>query len=174
MLQLNFFREQRERVITGLKKRNWSDADVNNVLNEVSALDDTRRATQTELDGILAEGNRFSKQIGDLMKSGKHTEGGALKSKVAELKAKSKDLEEKLYQTVHKLDDVLISMPNIPNATVPFGVGADDNEVFQPWHLELPDLGAGSAAPGRPRCRRSPSRAAPGRRTRTHRDVATH
>ena len=144
MLQLNFFREQRERVVTGLKKRNWSDADINNLLNEVLSLDDTRRATQTEMDSILAESNRLSKQIGDLMKSGKHTEGVALKTQVAELKTKSKDLEEKLYQIVQKLDDTLIGLPNIPNATVPFGVGADDNEVFQPWHEALPELAEGA------------------------------
>ncbi len=143
MLQLNFFREQRERVMVGLKKRNWSDEAVNNIINEVSTLDDLRRATQMELDNTLAESNRFSKQIGGLMKSNP-TEGEAMKAQVHLLKTKSKSLEEKLYQTVEKLDNILIGMPNIPNASVPFGTTADDNDVFQAWKGDLPDLGEGA------------------------------
>jgi seryl-tRNA synthetase len=141
MLQLNFFREQRERVVVGLKKRNWSDEAVNDLINEVTSIDDLRRATQMELDNTLSETNQLSKQIGDFMKSGKHTEGVALKFQVSELKIKSKDLEEKLYQTVEKLDTILISLPNLPNPTVPFGTTADDNEVFQAWQGDLPNLG---------------------------------
>jgi seryl-tRNA synthetase len=141
MLQLNFFREQKERVVLGLKKRNWSNDAVNSLINEVISLDDLRRATQMELDNTLSETNQLSKQIGDFMKSGKHTEGVALKASVAELKIKSKNLDEKLYQTVAQLDNILISLPNIPNTTVPFGTTADDNEVFQAWQGDLPNLG---------------------------------
>jgi seryl-tRNA synthetase len=157
MLQLNFFREQRERVAVGLKKRNWSDEAIQNTLNEVSALDDLRRTTQLELDNTLSETNRLSKQVGELMKSGNRTvppsrdddksvKGESLKAQVPVLKAKSKDLEEKLYQTEQKLENILISLPNIPNATVPFGKTADDNEVFQAWTGDLPDLGENALA----------------------------
>ncbi len=132
MLQLHFFREQKERVITGLKKRNWSDVDIQNVIAQVLSLDDVRRSSQTELDSVLAEGNRLSKQIGDLMKSApstRDTEGGALKIQVAQLKEKAKQLGEKKADAELQLENVLLSLPNIPNAIVPFGVGADDNAV---------------------------------------------
>jgi seryl-tRNA synthetase len=132
MLQLHFFREQKERVITGLKKRNWSDVDIQNVIAQVLSLDDVRRSSQTELDSVLAEGNRLSKQIGDLMKSApstRGTEGGALKIQVAQLKEKAKQLGEKKADAELQLENVLLSLPNIPNALVPFGVGADDNAV---------------------------------------------
>lgn len=129
MLQLQLFREQKERVITGLKKRNWSDEDIHNVINQVIALDDTRRSSQTELDGVLAESNRLSKQIGDLMKSGKRTEGEAMKSQVNDLKDKAKLLDEKKSDAEAQLESVLISLPNIPSEVVPFGKGADDNQV---------------------------------------------
>ena len=49
MLQLNFFREQKERVIVGLKKRNWSGEDIEQTVNEVLSLDETRRNAQPEL-----------------------------------------------------------------------------------------------------------------------------
>lgn len=132
MLQLQFFREQKERVITGLKKRNWSDDDVQNIIHQVLSLDDVRRASQTESDSILADINRLSKQIGILMKSTattRDTEGEVLKSQVAELKDKSKQLEEKKAQAEAELENILLSLPNIPNEAVPFGQVAEDNEV---------------------------------------------
>jgi seryl-tRNA synthetase len=132
MLQLHFFREQKERVITGFKKRNWSDVDIQNVIDQVLSLDDIRRSSQTELDSVLAEGNRLSKQIGDLMKSApsaRGTEGDTLKTQVAQLKEKAKLLGEKKADAELQLESVLLSLPNIPNALVPYGVGADDNAV---------------------------------------------
>ena len=141
MLQLQFFREQRTRLETGLKKRNWSDEDINETINKVISLDDTRRSTQTELDNTLSEAKKLSDKIGALMKSGQHTEGAALKAQVADLKEKSKALEGKSAETIAALDDLLLSMPNIPSETVPFGKTADDNEVWQECTQALPELG---------------------------------
>ncbi len=142
MLQLQFFREQRTRVETGLKKRNWSDADIAQTIDNILALDDTRRSTQTELDNTLSEANQLSKKIGILMKSGEHTEGSQLKAVVADLKEKSKALEAKSAETIATLDDILLSLPNIPSDSTPFGKTADDNEVWQEWTGALPELGA--------------------------------
>jgi seryl-tRNA synthetase len=140
MLQLNFFREQKERVLLGLKKRNWSDEDALNMVNEVIGLDEVRRSTQNELDNTLGESNRLSKQIGDFMRTGQRQEAEAIKSRVVELKDKSKYLDEKLNTTAQSLETILLSLPNIPNAVVPFGKIADDNEVFQVWDKPLPVL----------------------------------
>ena len=141
MLQLQFFREQRARVETGLKKRNWSDEDIKVTINNVLALDDMRRSTQTELDNTLSEANQLSKKIGTLMKSGQHTEGSLLKAQVADLKEKSKHLEEQSAQTLAALDDLLLMLPNIPSDSTPFGKTADDNEVWQECTQPLPELG---------------------------------
>jgi seryl-tRNA synthetase len=141
MLQLQFFREQRARVETGLKKRNWSDADIAQTINNILALDDTRRSTQTELDSTLSDANQLSKKIGILMKSGEHTEGAALKAMVSELKEKSEQLKTKSAETIAELDDILLSLPNIPSDSTPFGKTADDNEVWQECTDALPELG---------------------------------
>ncbi|MDZ7879909.1 MAG: serine--tRNA ligase [Saprospiraceae bacterium] len=141
MLQLQFFREQRTRVETGLKKRNWSDADIAQTINNILALDDTRRSTQTELDNTLSDANQLSKKIGILMKAGEHTEGVALKAMVTELKEKSEQLKIKSAETIAELDDILLSLPNIPSESTPFGKTADDNEVWQPCTTALPELG---------------------------------
>jgi seryl-tRNA synthetase len=63
MLQTAFIRENKEKVLAGLAKRN---KDFTAQVEEVLLLDENRRKTQNELDGLLAEANRIAKEIGDL------------------------------------------------------------------------------------------------------------
>jgi seryl-tRNA synthetase len=44
-------------------------------------LDERRRATQVELDGILSESNKLSKDIGEMMKAGEKSKAAILKRK---------------------------------------------------------------------------------------------
>ena len=144
MLQLAFFREQKARIVEGLKKRNWADDAIENTVNTVLNLDNTRRSTQTELDAALAEIKQLSKKVGETMKSGNYTEGEVLKAKVAQLKEKTKVLENTTAETILALDEILLSLPNIPNETVPFGKIAEDNEVWFLAQEELPKLPEGA------------------------------
>ena len=57
MLQIAFIRENQEKVIKALAKRN---IDAKSVVEEVVQLDENRRATQVELDNTLAESNTSS------------------------------------------------------------------------------------------------------------------
>ena len=78
MLQIAFIRENQEKVIQALAKRNM---DAKTIVEEVVQLDEKRRATQVELDGVLSESNKLSKDIGDLMKSGEKSKATILKEK---------------------------------------------------------------------------------------------
>lgn len=136
MLQLHFFREQKERVVTGLKKRNFNEQDIQHIINQVLGFDDLRRSSQTELDKTLADINKLSRQIGELMKSGKGANSKevvekreSLKAQVSTLKEKSKQLEDTKAQAEADIEATLLGLPNLPNEAVPFGQGADDNEV---------------------------------------------
>lgn len=140
MLQVNFIRENKERVINGLKTRNYQEKDLA-ILDQAIALDDERKATQTQLDETLAERNRLSKEIGALYKTGKRQEADEIKAKVATLKEESTLLDEKLKTTIEALDQVLVTIPNVPHPTVPSGNTDEDNEVYQDWSEALPDLG---------------------------------
>ena len=71
MLQIGFIRENQEKVIKALAKRN---IDAKATVDEVVQLDEKRRSTQVELDNILSESNKLSKDIGDLMKSGEKSQ----------------------------------------------------------------------------------------------------
>ena len=126
MLQVNFLKEQKERVLEGLKKRNFKDLEL--VDNAIS-LDEIRKKIQFELDSQLAEINKISKEIGILMKEGKKEEAEVAKSKTAQYKESSKELQLQLIEIEEELLDVLYLLPNIPNEIVKAGVSAEDNEV---------------------------------------------
>ena len=126
MLQVNFLKEQKERVLEGLKKRNFKDLEL--VDNAIS-LDEMRKKIQFELDSQLAEINKISKEIGILMKEGKKEEAEVAKSKTAQYKESSKELQLQLIEIEEELLDILYLLPNIPNEIVKAGVSAEDNEV---------------------------------------------
>jgi seryl-tRNA synthetase len=138
MLQVNFIRENKERVLTGLAKRN---KDFSAQIEEILQLDDMRKKTQNELDNNLAEANKLSKEIGEMFKSGKRDEADALKPRVAELKEAAKGLEESLGKTEDAQKHLLYQIPNVPNDIVPSGKTADDNVETFIWGNK-PELGS--------------------------------
>ena len=136
MLQVANIRANREGYIQALKKRNF---DASEVFSEVLELDESRRATQAELDETLAESNRLSKEIGMLFKTGEHLKANQIKQQTSELKETSKRLSEKLAETTAALNRQLYNIPNIPNEVVPAGTSEEDNEeVFKEG--EVPKL----------------------------------
>ena len=140
MLQINFIREHKDRVIEGLKTRNFADEDLA-IVDKVIAIDETRRSTQTELDNSLAESNRISKEIGNLFKQGKREEADVMKNQVSELKTLQKDLSQKLNEAQDQLEVELLNIPNIPHDSVPAGKLETDNEVYKAWGADLPEMG---------------------------------
>ena len=126
MLQVNFLRENKERVLEGLKKRNFKELDL---VDAAITADDERKKLQFELDSQLSEMNKISKEIGMLMKDGKKQEAEAAKSKTSQYKESSKELESQLKDIEKNLLNILYQLPNIPNEKVVAGVSADDNEI---------------------------------------------
>jgi seryl-tRNA synthetase len=141
MLQLQIIRNEKERVVEGLKKRNWSDAQIA-IIEEILRLDGVRRALQTEMDKSLAEQNRLSGEIGALFKQGKKEEAEGLRAQVAVLKAGSVEQKARHDEAVAQVQDLLYQVPNLPHASVPAGRSADDNEVYRAWPHSLPELPA--------------------------------
>lgn len=124
MLQLSVIRENKERVIKALAKRN---IDAKNVVDTVLELDEKRRATQVELDNVLAESNALSREIGEMMKAGEKAKAEIVKQKTAQLKEKSKELSEKLEVFTTSLSEELYKIPNTPAEIVPEGKTPEDN-----------------------------------------------
>ena len=137
MLQASTIRQEKDRILAGLKKRHFQDLDI---VDRILALDDDRRKHQATGDDIQAEINRLSKQIGDLFKSGQTAEANTLKDQVAAHKENLKTVLENQDRTAEKLEELLLSVPNIPHESVPQGRTPEDNEVFQDWTKPMPDL----------------------------------
>jgi seryl-tRNA synthetase len=128
MLQINNIRENKEDVLKRLAIKNLKNAET--IINDILELDKIRKTTQKQGDDLKAESNSCAKQIGDLMKSGKKEEGEALKIKTTELKNTEKLIDEQLTQIELKLHNLLVTVPNTPNLTVPVGKTPEDNEVI--------------------------------------------
>ena len=139
MLEVSRIRTEREVVINGLKKRGWTD-DAIAVLDEVVAADDARKSVQTENDGLLAQRNTLSKEIGQLFKTGQAEAANEAKSKVEGLKEQIAANEKLLNEHISVINDHLFTIPNVPHSKVPEGLTEDDNLVVKDWANELPKL----------------------------------
>lgn len=143
MLEIGIIREEKEKVIAGLQKKNVN-ADQIALVDKIITEDDRRKSTQTALDAILAKANKLSDEIGTLFKSGKAQEANNLKAEVAALKDESKTLDNTLRESKDLLDEMIIQLPNLPHSSVPAGQKAEDNEVFKSWGGDLPQLFEGA------------------------------
>ncbi len=140
MLQIAFIRENQEKVIKALAKRN---IDVTQTVHEVVSLDENRRASQVEMDNLLSETNKLSKEIGDLMKNGEKQKAEILKQKVHLIKEKSNHLSEKIETYAKELLDKLYTLPNLPADLVPEGKTPEENlNIFEAG--EIPKLHEGA------------------------------
>lgn len=129
MLQVAYIKDNKEKVLAGLKKRNFGKLEL---IDEIISLDESRKKIQFDLDSQLSEMNKISKDIGVLMKEGKKDEAEKAKSQTLSLKESTKKLQQNLSETEEKLKLALYEVPNIPNDLVPVGTNEEANlEVFK-------------------------------------------
>ena len=104
-------------------------------------LDEQRRQAQTERDGLLAEKNRISKQIGPLMGQTKKSSGAGLSElnvRIAELQRQSRSLADRIQElelacgkAEAELDEMRAWIPNVPHESVPAGADGRANVVLK-------------------------------------------
>ncbi len=141
MLQVATIREQKERVIEGLKKRGLIN--IEELIDQALQVDFSRKETQKLADDLKAKSNVEAKRIGELMKSGKSDEAMTLRANGTKDKDLIKKLEAELEELEVQLQQYLYKIPNVPHEKVPFGKSPGENiNVYQ--HGEIPTLPAGS------------------------------
>lgn len=126
MLQVNYIRDNREKVLERLRVRNFKQTEI---VDEIILLDEERKQTQTSLDQLSAIANSSARQIGDLMRTGKKEEAEALKAQTGSNKESIKALAEQLTDIEGRLFNLVVQVPNLPADLVKAGTSADDNEV---------------------------------------------
>lgn len=117
-------------------------------------LDERRRSTITEVEGLQAQRKAASKMIGQLMRAGKRDEAEEAKAQVAANKDRIAELGATRSEVEQELFDLVCRIPNIPDETVPFGADDSENPEVRRWgtprafdfeakaHWDLgPDLG---------------------------------
>ncbi|NPD93118.1 serine--tRNA ligase [Xylanibacter muris] len=138
MLTLKLISEETERVIRGLKKKHFNDAE--KAVENVLAIDKRRREAQQKSDKIKQETKQLSSQVGALMKEGLKDEAEKIKVKVQNLKQTDKELQEKMENAETELRNALCAIPNIPNDDVPEGTSASDNVIVKEGGI-MPEIG---------------------------------
>lgn len=128
MLTLKTLRDDPEMVIRKLAKKHF---DAREIVMDVIAMDDRRKAIQQESDALLGRQKKAAAEIGKLMKEGKKAEAEAAKAEVAALKARSTELLAEADANAAALQDKLVLLPNLPYDLVPEGAGAEDNLVVK-------------------------------------------
>ena len=126
MLTLQSIKADPEYIIARLAVKG---CDARTQIEEIIRIDAERRRLQTICDTEASELKKLSSQIAMLMKEGKREEAEAAKTKVAEIKANAKTLQERLEASELQLRDILLSLPNTPCEAVPEGRTAEDNVV---------------------------------------------
>ena len=126
MLDLRFVRENAEAVKAGLSRRGMSLD-----LTEFLALDAKRRAAQQEIEILRRSRNEVSEEIGRLKKAGQPAE-----EKVDEMRAVGDtiaSLENSSRETEEAQQNFLLTIPNLPHASVPDGKDENDNKEIRRW-----------------------------------------
>ena len=136
MLQVDFIKNNFSKVIDSLKKRN---KDYSSDLKKIIDFNESRKKQQIKLDTLLSEVNTLSKQIGELFKNGKVDEANELKKEVEKIKPEIKLLQELLNSNNKDLQELLCSIPNVPNELVKKGSDENDNEIIFESTFKLND-----------------------------------
>lgn len=138
MLPIHLFRQNKELVLEGLKKKHFKQPEL---VDAIINIDERRRQLQVENDTIAASVNAASKNIGQLMAKGEKEQAEKLKAEVAQHKEKAKELSQKLAELETEQHDLVIQLPNLPHSSVPEGKTPEENEVVRTGGTR-PDLNA--------------------------------
>lgn len=132
MLDIRHIRENIEQVEAALARRNAGFS-----IKELVCLDEKFRSVNSEWEGL----NRRRNEISEMFKTGKLSP-----EQKAELQVETKTIKER-YETLgkekdeleSKVSELLMSIPNLPEADVPNGADENDNVEKHKWG-EIPNI----------------------------------
>ena len=128
MLDIKVIRENPEEIKARLRVR---DKNYDAQIDELLEIDKERRTRMTDLDALKARQNAASKQIPQIKKEGGDV--SAIMAEMKEIAEKVKTDNVRLTELEEKQRAVLLSIPNTPHASVPFGHDDADNPEMRHW-----------------------------------------
>ncbi len=128
MLDIKFVRENQDAVREAMENRNasWDAA-------RFSELDESRREAIQQEEALQAERNTLSKEIGKMMGAGQKDEAEAVKERVRAINDELSGVSARREAVDGELRAMLMSVPNMPDATTPVGADENDNPEVRRW-----------------------------------------
>jgi len=128
MLDARYLRDNLDAVRSALGARagDWD-------FDRFVALDDERRSLIGEVEARQARRNDASKRIGEMMKSGERDAADALKDEVRRINDEVTGLDARLTEADAEVRDMLLRIPNVPDASVPVGADETENVEVRRW-----------------------------------------
>ena len=139
MIDIAVLRADPDRVRENIRKK-FQDSKLP-LVDEALALDEKRRALQTEGDALRASRNALSKQIGLLMREKKADEAEKVKAQVTADAARLAEVEKEAEDAGARLKAVMMRIPNFISDETPIGEN-DTQNVERERFLEpkVPDF----------------------------------
>lgn len=126
MLDINLLRKQLDDVVARLATRPFEFP-----VKEFNALENDRKEVQKQTEALQALRNSLAKQIGTIKKSG--GDASELMAEAAAISEKLVDLEARLADIRNDLEELMMSVPNLPTESVPVGKDERDNPEVRRW-----------------------------------------
>jgi seryl-tRNA synthetase len=128
MLDIRLIRDNTALVKERLATR---DASLSVMLDEVLAIDEQRRAAETDRQKLQSDRNRISKEIGIAKKKGEDT--SAIEAEVRGMGARIDQISKDADSLDLRQRDLLLAIPNMPHEACPVGTSAEDNPEVRVW-----------------------------------------
>jgi seryl-tRNA synthetase len=126
MLQINYIRQNPEEVKERLAKRNFANT---GSIDELLKMDEELRKQKADTEGLQANINAASKEIGMLMAKGEKDKAEEKKQQVNTWREEQGTGKKGLQEMEQKFTALLLTLPNLPHSSVPAGKTPEENEV---------------------------------------------
>ena len=129
MLELRFVRENLELV----RRKSLLRGVDPQLIDRFAEIDGHRLAALAETESLKNQRNTVSKTIAGLKKSGKHEEAEPMIAEMKKVSDRIKDIDGELAAIEDDLQDVILSIPNLLDDSVPQGRDEADNQEIKRW-----------------------------------------
>jgi seryl-tRNA synthetase len=133
MLDLRQIRDEPDLVRARLRVRGRTEYEA--AVDQLVELDGRRRSLIGEVDDLRARRNAVSPEVGRLKQAGRHEAAAPLVVEMRELGERMSALEAQRDSVENRVRDLLLNIPNLPEAQVPAG-GEEANELVREWGEE--------------------------------------
>ncbi|MFW2599977.1 serine--tRNA ligase [Aliarcobacter butzleri] len=125
MIDIKLLQKDFDYVVKALQKKGVD----NTLLNNLKELALKTKQKRQEMEDVTAEQNLLSKEFGRYKKE--NLDISELQEKINALKTKKQELEDEVRTLEDDLNSIILSVPNMPDENVPFGVDENENVILE-------------------------------------------